>query len=437
MSTPSSGPPQTHHRRNTWFVAFVSASLTVLAIVIGRNFVGSRQPVQQRIPHLYSVRDSAFTRAMGLALGPSIVGGNQVVTLLNGDEIFPAMLGEIRGAQQTITMETYIYWAGDIRKAFAVALAERARAGVKVKLLVDWAGSTKMDDSDVVMMTQAGVAVQRFRPISWYSLALVDNRTHRKLLVVDGRVGFTGGVGIADVWSGHAQDSTHWRDSHFRVTGPVVAQLQAAFMENWTEATGVVPDGTEYFPPLASAGPLAAQLFSSSPTTGSRSMELMYLLAIAAAEKSIELSSAYFVPDALTEEALKDALKRGVAVQIITPGKYIDSKVTRGASRSRWGDLLAAGAEIREYGPTMYHCKVFIVDDFLVSVGSTNWDPRSFGLNDEANLNIYDAGFAKAQVDVFRADLARSHRVTLAEWKARPFREKFGERVASMLGRIL
>jgi cardiolipin synthase len=166
-------------------------------------------------------------------------------------------------------------------------------------------------------------------------------------------------------------------------------------------------------------------------------MELMYLLAITAAERSIYLSSAYFVPDALTQAALADALKRGVTVQIITPGKYMDTKVVRGASRSRWGDLLAAGAAMYEYEPTMYHCKVFIVDELLVSVGSTNWDPRSFGLNDEANLNIYDADFARRQVEVFRQDLAKSRRVTLAQWRARPFREKLMERLESLLGPVL
>ena len=430
-------PAPKPHRRGTWFIVFVSVSLTILTIVIGRNFVGSKAPSRQPLPHLYSIHDSAFTRALGLALGPSVVGGNQIVTLLNGDEIFPAMLREIRGAQKTITMETFIYWAGDTRKAFAVALAERARAGVKVHLLVDWVGSSKMDDSDVVSMEKAGVVVQRFRPIRWYSLDRVNKRTHRKLLVVDGRVGFTGGVGIADVWSGHAQDSTHWRDSHYRVTGPVVSQMQAAFMQNWAEATGEELEGNDYFPPLAPSGPLNAQLFYSSPSTGSSSMELMYLLAIAAADRTIYLSSAYFVPDALTEDALKDALKRGVVVKIITPGKFIDSKVTRGASRSRWGTLLAAGAEIDEYGPTMYHCKVFIVDDLLVSVGSTNWDPRSFGLNDEANLNIYDADFARRQSAVFREDRTKSHRITYAEWKARPLREKVAEKLASLLGRVL
>ena len=426
-----------HSPRSKWLVVGVTVALTVLALAIARNFVGGERGVERRITHLYSVHDSAFGRAMGLALGPSIVGGNQVVALLNGDEIFPAMLEAIRGAQKTITVETYIYWAGEIGRKFAVALSDRARAGVRVHVLVDWAGSSKMDASDVAMMERAGVAFRKFRPLRWYSLGRVNKRTHRKLLVVDGRIGFTGGVGIAEIWTGHAQDPAHWRDSHFRVEGPVVAQMQAAFMDNWIEATGEVLHGADYFPPLAPAGPMAAQLFYSSPTRGSQSMELMYLLAITAAERSIYLSSAYFVPDALTQAALADALKRGVTVQIITPGKYTDTKIVRGASRSRWGDLLAAGAAMYEYEPTMYHCKVFIVDELLVSVGSTNWDPRSFGLNDEANLNIYDAGFAHRQAEVFRQDLAKSRRVTLAQWRARPFREKLMERLESLLGPVL
>jgi cardiolipin synthase len=425
-----------HPAESKAFFVLVIAVVTVLAVIFAQDFVAGRG-IQHQIPRLYSVHDSAFGRAMGLTLGPSIVGGNQVVALLNGDEIFPAMLQDIRSAKKTITMETYIYWTGEIGQKFAVALSERSRAGVKVHVLVDSVGSNKMDGSYVAMMKQAGVSFQKFRPLRWYDLGGANKRTHRKLLVLDGRIGFTGGVGIADVWAGHAQDPAHWRDSHFRVVGPVVAEMQAAFMDNWIETTGEVLHGDDYFPPLPPAGPLPAQLFYSSPTGGSESMELMYLLAITAAERSIYLSSAYFVPDARTQDALTKALKRGVTVQIITPGKYMDKRVVRGASRSRWGDLLTAGAKMYEYEPTMYHCKVFIVDELLVSVGSTNWDPRSFGLNDEANLNIYDAGFARQQVEVFRQDLAKSRQVTLAQWRARPFGEKLMEWLESLLGGVL
>jgi cardiolipin synthase len=425
-----------HHRRR-WVLVSVTILLTAIGGVIARNFVGNEKGVSERIPHLYSVHDSAFARAMGLALGPSIVGGNRVDALFNGDEIFPAMLNDIRGAKKTITMVTFIYWGGDIGKQFAVALSERARAGVKVSLLVDWAGSSAIDQSYVAMMESAGVAYRTYRPLRWYSLGRINNRTHRKVLVVDGRIGFTGGVGIAVQWTGHAQDSAHWRDSHFRVEGPAVAQMQAAFMDNWVTAAGEVLHGDDYFPPLVPVGTLPAQVFSSSPSGGSASMELMYLLSITAAEHSIYLSSAYFIPDALTQDALITAMKRGVRIQIITPGKYMDKKIARGASRSRWGPLLAAGAEMYEYDSTMYHTKVFIVDDLLVSVGSTNWDPRSFGLNDESNLNIYDAGFALRQVEIFRDDLAKSHRITLEQWKDRPLREKFTEQMESLFGSLL
>ena len=427
----------THRPRRTWLVMLATAGLTVLAVVIARNFVGGEKSVRRQITHRYGVHDSAFARAMGIALGPSIVNDNQVIALRNGDEIFPAMLRDIRGAKRTITLETYIYWSGQIGQQFADALAERSRAGIKVHVLVDWAGSDKLDDALVKEMKQAGVSFQKFRPLRWYNLGRVNNRTHRKLLVVDGRIGFTGGVGIADIWTGHAQDSVHWRDSHFRVEGPVVAQMQAAFMDNWIVATGEVLHGDAYFPPLAPAGKLPAQLFYSSPSEGSESMALMYLLAITAAEQSIYLSSAYFVPDKLTEDALVTALKRGVKIQIITPGKYLDRKIVRGASRSSWGDLLAAGAGMYEYEPTMYHCKVFIVDDLLVSVGSTNWDPRSFRLNDEANLNIYDAGFARRQIEVFRQDLTKSRQITLEQWRARPLREKVAEKLASVVRGVL
>jgi cardiolipin synthase A/B len=214
----------------------------------------------------------------------------------------------------------------------------------------------------------------------------------------------------------------------------VVAQMQAVFLDNWTKATGQVMHGVDYFPPLQSVGHGKAQMFSSSPSGGSESMQLMYLLAIAAAQHAIQLSSAYFVPDALTLKTLLDALKRGVKIQIITPGEHMDAETVRRASRARWGPLLEAGAEIYEYQPTMFHCKVMVVDALWVSGGSTNFDPRSFRLNDEANLNIYDADFARRQIDIFQLDLAQSRKITFGEWKNRPVTEKLWENAASLLG---
>ena len=413
-------------------VATVLATLVVVLAVV--NLATGEKPVTKHVAHLYSIEDAQFQRTLGVLLGPDILPGNRFDVLVNGDEIFPAMLDAIRRARKTITFETYIYWSGRIGDAFANGLAERARAGVKVHVLLDWVGSVKMDERLLRLMREAGVEVRRYHAPHWYTLDKLNNRTHRKLLVVDGTVGFTGGVGIGDEWTGHAQDPDHWRDTHFRAEGPVVAQMQAVFNDNWMKATGNVLHGDDYFPSIRTAGEARAQVFSSSPSGGSQSMQLMYLLMINAAVRSIELSSAYFLPDDLARDTTVAAVKRGVRVRVITPGRFTDAALARRASRAQWGDLLRAGVEIYEYAPTMYHCKVLVVDDVLVSVGSTNFDDRSFRLNDEASLNVYDAAFARKQVQVFEQDLARSRRISLQEWEARPWTEKLWERTAVLLG---
>jgi len=260
----------------------------------------------------------------------------------------------------------------------------------------------------------------------------MNNRTHRKVLVVDGRTGFTGGVGISDLWNGDAQDPQHWRDTHFKAEGPVVAQMQAVFLDNWMKATGEVLHGPDYFPALEALGKAAAQMFSSSPSGGSESMQLMYLLSITAARRSIDLSSAYFVPDNMTLRALVAAAKRGVRIRVVVPGEHTDTEIVRHASRALWGALLEAGVEIHEYLPTMYHCKVMVVDALWVSVGSTNFDNRSFRLNDEANLNIYDAEFARRQIEIFEDDLSHSRRISLQQWQQRPLAEKLREHAAAL-----
>ena len=405
--------------------------LTVLATLLVLNLRAEKK-IDVRPVHLYPMSDQQFLRSMSVLLGPPLVDGNRIETLLNGDQIFPSMLQAITGAQQTIDFETYIYWSGEIGKRFAEALSERARAGVKVNVLVDWLGSQKMDDDSIKTMTDAGVDFRKYRPLRWYNLGRVNNRTHRKLLVVDGRIGFTGGVGIADNWTGTAQDPEHWRDNHYRIEGPAVAQMQAAFMDNWTKVSGSVLHGDPYFPPQPAAGKQYAQVFQSSSAGGSESMALMYLLSIAAATRTIDLAMAYFVPDKITSEALVAAMKRGVRVRLILPGEYIDTDFVRNASRASWGPLLQAGALIYEYQPTMYHVKLLIVDGLWSSVGSTNFDSRSFRLNDEANLNVYDAEFARLQTETFDADLKRSKRITYEQWEARPWHEKLKERGAAL-----
>jgi cardiolipin synthase len=420
-----------------FWIVLITAAATLFLVVAAMNFAIPEKRLERRTPHLYGIADPQCRREMSVLLGPSIVAGNRVVALQNGDEIFPAMLEAIRSARVSVTFETYIYWSGDIGEAFTAALSERARAGIPVHVTVDWLGSLKMDRELLERMEEAGVRVKRYRPLHWYNLSRMNNRTHRKLLVVDGRTGFTGGVGIADQWQGRATDPDHWRDSHFRIEGPAVAQLQAAFNDNWIKITGEVLNGATYFPPLERAGDIDAHLFIASPAGGSESMHLMYLLAVAAAEHSIDLAASYFVPDDLLSRAMIAARKRGVRVRILVPGPYIDSATVRIASKAEWGDLLAAGAEIHVYQPTMLHTKMLVIDQELVSVGSTNFDPRSFRLNDEASLNIYDVAFAADMIKVFEADLQRATPYTLDMWRRRPLRERLEEKIVRPIRALL
>lgn len=417
----------------TWLVVVITAVAAYLLSLLVRVFTSREKKVNYEIEHLFPVGDEQFLRSMGSRLGPAALEGNKITAFINGDQFFPAMLDAIRSARRTVVFETFIYWDGDIGRQFAEALQERGRAGVKVHVLLDWLGTHKMDPHAVQSMIDAGVEVERYHPLRWYNLRRANNRTHRKLLVVDGKLAFTGGAGIADVWTGNAQDPEHWRDTHFKIEGPVVAQCQAAFMDNWIKTRSRVLHGKEYFPKLAAEGACRAQMFMSSPAEGSESARLMYLLSLSSAARSVRVASAYFVPDDLSVQTLVDARRRGVSVEVIVPGKYIDTAVTRRAGRSRWGPLLEAGVEIYEYGPTMYHCKAMIVDELLTSVGSTNFDNRSFRLNDEANLNVYDADFAREQVDAFERDKKLARRVTLAEWKNRPWTEKLKESAAGLL----
>jgi cardiolipin synthase A/B len=426
--------PEIAMDKKSFKVALISCMLTLISVFLTFNIMPSETRIERQLQRQYSIGEPQFRRSMSVLLGPPIVDGNRVEVLLNGDAIFAAMLQAIRAAERTVTFETYIYWSETIGKQFSDALIERARAGVKVHVMLDFIGSIKMDDAAMRAMQDAGIELERFHKPVWWKFTKLNNRTHRKLLVVDGKIGFTGGVGIADQWRGTAQDKHHWRDSHFRVEGPVVGQMQAVFIDNWTKATGVVLDGPAYFPALEASGAHAAQMFSSSPTGGSESMLLMYLMSITAAQRSIDLSSSYFVPDELATRALVAAAGRGVKIRIITPGAHIDSDVVRAASRARWGALLRAGIQIAEYQPTMYHVKALVVDGLMVSVGSTNFDNRSFSLNDEANLNVIDAAFAGQQVRVFNDDWARARVVSLAEWEDRPLLEKAYSHLASFVG---
>jgi cardiolipin synthase len=400
---------------------------TLVFVILVLNLRKPEKEPHHRVARHYNTVDPQFRREMAVLLGPAILAGNRIEALENGDEIFPAMLDAIRGARRTVTFETYIYWSGQVGEQFAQALIERARAGVCVHVMLDWVGCDRISSELLARMRDGGVEVERYHRVRWYTLGRLNNRTHRKVLIIDGAVSFTGGVGIADQWSGHAQDPGHWRDMHFRVTGPVAAQMQTAFLDNWIKTTGHVLHGDAYFPQIEAAGDQPMQMFISSPDGGSDSMRLMYLTAITAAQRQIDMEAAYFVPDQLMIRELISARRRGVRIRILVPGSHIDSKVVGIASKHAWGPLLAQGVEIFVYGPTMLHCKMLIFDDYMTSVGSTNFDMRSFELNDEASLNVYDTGFAQQMTRVFERDLAAATPYTLAHWRRRSWRERFEE----------
>ncbi len=417
-----------------WAISLVAAvGLGAVAALLVVNLIPETRIVQQVVPHEVAASDARFMRSMSAYSNGAIAGGNAVRTLVNGDEIFPSMLAEIAAARQTINFETYIYWSGKVGYEFARTLAAKSREGVEVRVLIDWVGSLPFDEDLIRVMTDAGVQFVRFRPVHWYTLDRMNNRTHRKLLIVDGRVAFTGGVGIADKWLGDARNPDEWRDTHYHVTGPVVAAFQAGFAENWLEATGETLLGENFYPKLEPTGDLAAQFVLSSQPNGSQNMELMFLTAIAAAQKNIRIGMAYFVPDETALAQIVDARRRGVEVAVIVPNHLTDVPVVRKGSRHFWGELLRAGVRIFEYQPTMYHPKVLIVDDVWTSFGSANFDERSLRLNDEASLNVYGREFAATQIDIFAEDLSRSREITLEEWEARPLSEKVTDWLASTL----
>ncbi|MCA9321344.1 MAG: cardiolipin synthase B, partial [Planctomycetes bacterium] len=370
---------------------------------------------------LYAIDDPAFVRVGDALLDRPMLAGNKVEALRNGDKIFPSMLDAIRSARQTVVFETYIYWSGDIANQFADALIERVRAGVVVKVLVDALGGSKMSSELIDRMKEGGVDLRFYNAIDLSSLVDANYRTHRKILVVDGRIGFTGGVGIGDKWLGDAASPNEWRDNHYRITGPVVAQLQSAFLDNWVDTTGIVLHGEDYYPKLHETGELLAQVVTSSSEADGSKIQMMLLLALAAAREEVLLATPYFVPDDLTIRELVRVRERGVSVRVIVPGPIIDFELVRRASRSTWRELLEAGIEIWAYQPTMFHCKLVVVDGLWTSVGSANIDNRSFSLNDEVNLNVYDAHFATTQRELFHDDLRQCHRITLQDLEDRAF----------------
>lgn len=361
-----------------------------------------------------------------------MVKGNRLELLKNGDEIFPAMLEAIRHATRNICFETYVYWSGDIATEFATALSDRARAGVDVRVLIDWYGSRRMSQALIEQMEDSGVAVERFRPLKWSNLRRFNHRTHRKLLITDGEAAFTGGVGIAEEWTGDAQDPDHWRDNHYRISGPIVAEIHRCFYENWQRCGHSSEQADGNFPRPEPSGHMDAAVVAASPDDGPLSINTLFFEVIDSARRSLDLATAYFVPGKELVAKLVESAGRGVQIRLLVCGKHIDETLVRYASKACWGELLEAGIRIYEYQPTLYHVKAATVDAEWLTVGSANIDLRSCRLNHELNLVVHDEEFARRHVELFNHDCARSNEVTFERWRNRPLGQKLLERLAQI-----
>lgn len=383
--------------------------------------------------HQFGVRDDAFLQTVHALIGSPLQEGNRVEVLRNGAQFFPSMLSAVRSAQRSITMETYIYWDGEIGRRFAEALAERSRSGVAVKMILDAVGSAPMSSSLIDFMRKNGVEITWYHPVRWYTLSRVNHRTHRKLLIIDGRVGFTGGAGIADDWEGDADSPDHWRDTQVRIEGPAVSQMQYAFMDNWVKTRGLIPTGLEFFPRVEPVGDSLVHIVKSSPSEGVSTVKLLYALALVSAKESVCIANAYFIPDSDAIRALEGAVRRGVEVRVIVPGKWTDVPVVRAASRWHYERLLKRGVRIFEYQGTMMHAKTMVVDGIWTTIGSSNFDARSFRLNDEVNAGIWDETIAAQMETMFADDLSRSVEITLGRWSRRPWFSRVKESIADFL----
>jgi cardiolipin synthase A/B len=403
------------------------AALALLLTVM--NGCASVQP-HLELPTL-DIKQPAFAATLGGYTGTTVVGGNRVEVLLNGEEIFPAKVAAIRQARRTINYAQYVFEDGDPAQQITDALAERCRAGVKVNVLLDAVGALAMPAKFRDEMTEAGCRLETYRPLSPFTIDRMNHRNHRRILVVDGLLGITGGSGISEKWSGNGKQKGHWRDTDVLLEGPVIEQLQGAFVENWLEATGIALGGPDYFPRrrLDLKGEVDAQVVRSSPAGGSTSMYTMFLLALASSRHSIHITNPYFVPDDKMIQTLIGAAKRGVEVVLIIPGA-IDHNLVRQASRSEFGQLLQNDIKIYEYRPALLHSKTMVVDGIWATIGSTNLDHRSFALNEEVNVAIYDTATAQKLEQVFQQDLSNSREVAYKDWKNRGFTSRVLELLA-------
>jgi cardiolipin synthase len=376
--------------------------------------------------------DPPPAQSLSAHLGVPLVEGNRIELLVNGDEIFPAMLMAIENADESINLLSYIYWTGDIARRFAAALVRAARRGVEVRVVLDAVGAHRMDSALAQSMRDANVQIAWFNPIRWYSLSRFNHRTHRKIMVVDGRIGFAGGVGIGEEWTGNAQNPNEWRDDHFRLEGPVVRYLQGSFAENWRQATGEVLAGPRVFPPIDPVGDVLMSVINTGPGGATSEIAFSYWLTFRRARERIWVSTPYFAPDPDLELGLIDAARRGVDVRLLVPGEYQDSRMVRYASQTWYRELVTAGVKLYEFQPTMMHVKSVSVDGEWSMVGSANFDSRSLEINFETALAVFDRAFTEALDASFEADLLRAKEITLEDIEARPWFVELRNRAARL-----
>lgn len=409
--------------------------LLIAAAVIALGLVFAQDQVTLQIRSGVSAEDSRHPDYIAALVGTELSRGNAFDVLTNGDHIFPAMLGAIESARRRISFETYIFDTGDIATRFTEALERAARRGVKVNMVIDAVGASKMEKEHIDRLRQAGCRVAQFNTPAWYSLEEINYRTHRKILVIDGETAFTGGVGVADHWIGNADSKDHWRDTQVRIRGPVVRMIEAAFYENFLEADGTTAPELDAPPaPVGEQG--EALVVRSSPTGGSNDLKRLYLLAIAAAKRRVDITTPYFVTDESTLWSLEDAVRRGVKVRVLMEGDLTDAMPVKYASRHMYDRLLQQGVELYEYQPTMMHTKTLVVDDTWSIFGSANFDNRSLELNDEMNVAVNSHSLAQRFLGDLDQDLKTSRRIVLEEWRQRPRIDKIRERFWTVFGEV-
>ncbi len=374
-----------------------------------------------------------YRRALEGLLGVPATEGNAVEILRNGDQIFPAMLKAIRAATETIDFATYVYWTGDIARDFAEALCDRGRAGVRVRILLDAVGAQSMDRGLIHDMEEAGAHVEFFRPPTTWKLWETNHRSHRKVLICDEDVAFTGGVGIAEEWTGDAQDPHHWRETHVRIKGPAVDGLRAAFVSNWAETGQELFDDHDRFPDQPQPGDVTVQVVQSAAQFGWSDLATVMASLICLADERLRITTAYFVPDERFIGYLCDAAKRNVDVQILVPGQHVDKRIVQLAGEQNYDELLDAGVRIFRYDPTMLHAKVVTADGVVSTIGSGNFDQRSLGINEEANIVVFDRATTEILEKQFEDDLQRATEVHPDDWEDRSSVQKAAEKVTDTI----